>query len=134
MKVLLIHGLGRSPLSLFNLGWRLQQAGHATEQFGYAAFMESYDCMVERLQVRLRTLAEQGTYGVVAHSLGTATVIQAGEAVAIGDRYQLATPPLAKDASLGFQWLHLPLVRSALCREQVFFCQILMQLMGFELT
>uniref|UniRef100_A0A832M262 Alpha/beta hydrolase n=1 Tax=Oscillatoriales cyanobacterium SpSt-402 TaxID=2282168 RepID=A0A832M262_9CYAN len=70
MKVLLIHGLGRSPLSMFNLGWCLQQAGHATEQFGYVAFMESYDRIVERLQVRLKTLAEQGSYGVVAHSLG----------------------------------------------------------------
>jgi len=70
MKVLLIHGLGRSPLSLLNMGHCLQQVGHTTEQFGYAAFMESYDRIVKRLQVRLQTLAAQGNYGVVAHSLG----------------------------------------------------------------
>lgn len=70
MNILLIHGLGRTPLSLLNLAWRLQQAGHLTEQFGYAAFHESYDRIVERLQIRLQSLSSQGTYGVVAHSLG----------------------------------------------------------------
>lgn len=70
MNVLLIHGLGRTPLSLFNLAWRLQQSGHTTELFGYAAFTESYDLIVERLKAKLQTLAEQGRYGVVAHSLG----------------------------------------------------------------
>jgi pimeloyl-ACP methyl ester carboxylesterase len=70
MQVLLIHGLGRTPLSLFNLEWRLQQAGHTTEQFGYIAFMESYDRIVKRLQMRLQALSTQGRYGVVAHSLG----------------------------------------------------------------
>lgn len=70
MNVLLIHGLGRTPLSLLNLERRLQQAGHRTELFGYFAFHESYDRIVARLQIRLHTLAMQGAYGVVAHSLG----------------------------------------------------------------
>ncbi|UIE39667.1 alpha/beta hydrolase [Leptodesmis sichuanensis] len=70
MNVLLIHGLGRTPLSLLNLERRLQQAGHRTELFGYFAFNESYDRIVERLQIRLHALAMQGRYGVVAHSLG----------------------------------------------------------------
>jgi hypothetical protein len=70
MNVLLIHGLGRSPLSLFNLGRCLQHAGHTPELFGYAAFTESYDRIVERLQERLQAFSEQGSYGIVAHSLG----------------------------------------------------------------
>ncbi len=70
MNVLLIHGLGRTPLSLLNLEQRLQQAGHTTEKFGYIAFTESYDRIVERLQERLQAFAQQGAYGVVAHSLG----------------------------------------------------------------
>ncbi|MBL1178566.1 esterase/lipase family protein [Pantanalinema sp. GBBB05] len=70
MKVLLIHGLGRSPFSLVQLEQQLQLAGHLPEHFGYAAFMESYDRIVERLQLHLKALAQQGTYGVVAHSLG----------------------------------------------------------------
>jgi pimeloyl-ACP methyl ester carboxylesterase len=70
MKVLLIHGLSRTPLSLLVLEWRLQQAGWVTEQFAYAAFLESYDQIVERLRIRLRAIANQGPYSVVAHSLG----------------------------------------------------------------
>ncbi|MGA7932587.1 MAG: alpha/beta hydrolase [Kovacikia sp.] len=70
MHVVLIHGLGRTPLSLLSLEWRLQEAGHTTEQFGYVAFNESYDRIVERLQMRLQALPAQESYGVVAHSLG----------------------------------------------------------------
>ena len=70
MKILLIHGLSRTPLSLFGLELYLQKTGWATEQFGYIAFVETFDRIVERLRVRLQKLASQGTYGIVAHSLG----------------------------------------------------------------
>ena len=70
MKVLLIHGLSRSPLSLLGLEQSLQRLGLATEQFGYLALTESFDRIVERLRLRLQTLASQGDYGIVAHSLG----------------------------------------------------------------
>ena len=70
MKILLIHGLSRTPLSLIGLEWYLQQKGWTTEQFGYIAVAESFDRIVERLRVRLQALASQGSYGIVAHSLG----------------------------------------------------------------
>lgn len=70
MNILLIHGLSRTPLSLLGLEWYLQQVGWKTEQFGYFAVMESFDRIVERLRVRLQILANQGAYGIVAHSLG----------------------------------------------------------------
>ena len=70
MKVLLIHGLGRTSLSLLGLEWRLKQAGLNTEQFGYGAFLESYSQIVARLRSRLEEIASQGAYGIVAHSLG----------------------------------------------------------------
>ena len=70
MKILLIHGLSRTPLSLLGLEWYLQQTGWETEQFGYLAFTETFDRIVERLKVRLQKLASQGAYGIVAHSLG----------------------------------------------------------------
>ncbi len=70
MKILLIHGLSRTPLSLLGLEWYLQQTGWVTEQFGYLAVTESFDRIVERLRVRLQALASEGTYGIVAHSLG----------------------------------------------------------------
>jgi hypothetical protein len=70
MKILLIHGLSRTPLSLLGLQWYLRQTGWATEQFGYMAVAETFDSIVERLRVRLQALASQGSYGIVAHSLG----------------------------------------------------------------
>lgn len=70
MNILLIHGLGRTSLSLLNLEWNLQQAGYRTEQFTYFAVTETYDRIVERLQDRLHTLSNQGAYSIVAHSLG----------------------------------------------------------------
>jgi hypothetical protein len=62
MKVLLIHGLSRTPLSLLGLEWHLQQIGCATEQFGYIAFAETFDRIVDRIQLRLQSIARQGAY------------------------------------------------------------------------
>ena len=70
MKVLLIHGLARTSLSLMGLEQRLLKAGFQPEHFGYFAFAESFDQIVERLRLRLRTLATQEPYAVVVHSLG----------------------------------------------------------------
>ena len=70
MKILLIHGLSRTPLSLIGLEWYLQEAGWTTEQFGYVAVAETFDRIVERLRISLHTLSSQGSYGIVAHSLG----------------------------------------------------------------
>lgn len=70
IKVLLIHGLARTSLSLLSLEWRLKQAGCETEQFGYTAFLESYTQIVQRLRIRLQALSSQESYGIVAHSLG----------------------------------------------------------------
>ena len=71
MKVLLIHRSWRERLSpLMILERRLQRAGHHPLQFGYFAFAESFDHIVERLELQCQTLANQGPYAVVAHSLG----------------------------------------------------------------
>ncbi|MBE9171171.1 alpha/beta hydrolase [Pleurocapsales cyanobacterium LEGE 06147] len=70
MRILLIHGMGHTSLSLLSLEWRLRQVGWATEQFAYAAFLESYSQIVERLRQRLQEIASQGSYSIVAHSLG----------------------------------------------------------------
>ncbi|MCU0548614.1 MAG: alpha/beta hydrolase [Leptolyngbya sp. Prado105] len=68
MKILLIHGLSRTPLSLLLLERRLQQAGWTTEHFAYTAVLESYDRIVARLQSRLHRIQEP--YSIVVHSLG----------------------------------------------------------------
>lgn len=69
VRVVLIHGLARTPLSLFILMRRLRRHGFATEHFGYAAFVEPYERIVRRLRRRLRSVQAE-PYAVVAHSLG----------------------------------------------------------------
>lgn len=70
MRVLLIHGLGRSPLSVFGLSQFLQRSGYRTELFGYSSLLESYAQIVGRLQNRLAELAAYQEYGIIGHSLG----------------------------------------------------------------
>lgn len=69
--VLLVHGLGRTPLSLFGLARALRRAGHRTQFFGYSPTLEGLAPITRRLAARLRTLAEPARpVGLVGHSLG----------------------------------------------------------------
>jgi hypothetical protein len=70
MRIVLIHGLGRSAFSLVGLSKVLLQAGHEPEFFRYTAWWESFDDMVGRLRDRLQTLSTLGPYGIVSHSMG----------------------------------------------------------------
>ena len=70
MHLLLIHGLGRTPLSLALLGRRLAQQGHRVRYFGYAAFQESFDQIVVRLVATIGAAADQDPYALIGHSLG----------------------------------------------------------------
>jgi hypothetical protein len=71
MRVLLVHGLARTPACLLRLAWRLRRAGHRPLLFGYAAWAEPYPRIVSRLVLRLESLARAGEpVGLVGHSLG----------------------------------------------------------------
>ncbi|HSB53715.1 MAG TPA: alpha/beta hydrolase family protein [Gemmatimonadales bacterium] len=71
MRVLLVHGLGRTPLSLQGLARTLRRSGHVTRSFGYYAFAEHYDQIRQRLASELRAMArEQDPVALVGHSLG----------------------------------------------------------------
>jgi len=71
MLVLLVHGLGRTPLSLFGLAPALRRAGHHTLFFAYSPTLESLPRILRRLTTKLRQLANAGRpIGLVAHSLG----------------------------------------------------------------
>jgi pimeloyl-ACP methyl ester carboxylesterase len=71
MLILLVHGLGRTPLSLFGLASALRRGGHHTRFFGYSPTFESLPRILRRLTERLRDLARPGRpVGLVAHSLG----------------------------------------------------------------
>jgi len=71
MRVLLVHGLGRTPLSLQGLARVLRREGHVPAQFGYYAFAEHYDRIRARLASELRAWARvPEPVGLIGHSLG----------------------------------------------------------------
>ncbi|MGB3295401.1 MAG: alpha/beta fold hydrolase [Phormidesmis sp.] len=70
MKILLIHGLGRTPLSMWGMAAALRKAGHTPIFFGYTSLLQSFDQIVEGLRDRLQQLSTDGPYGIVSHSLG----------------------------------------------------------------
>jgi pimeloyl-ACP methyl ester carboxylesterase len=71
MRVLLAHGLARTPLSLAKLARAVKGAGHETRMFGYVAFAESYDDIRARLVAELREMAaDPAPVGLIGHSLG----------------------------------------------------------------
>jgi hypothetical protein len=71
MRVLLIHGLGRTPLSLVGLARDLRRAGHQTELVAYSGALESYQTILARVRRRLEAAAQgRALYAAVGHSLG----------------------------------------------------------------
>ena len=96
MKVVLVHGLGRTRLSLLLLAHRLSETGHTPELFPYSALTETHDRIVCRLAGRLRCLAAQGDdVGLVGHSFGGLLLREAIPAVPglqVKHLVMLATP------------------------------------------
>lgn len=69
--VVLVHGLGRTPLSMALLGHRLARAGYEVCRFGYiAALGETIDAMAKRLKRTILERVEAPTFHLVTHSLG----------------------------------------------------------------
>ena len=68
VTVLLVHGLGRTPGSLFGLAAALRRAGHRTHFFAYSPTLESLSRIVRRLAQRIAELGPG--LGLIGHSLG----------------------------------------------------------------
>ena len=67
--MLLVHGMGRTPLSMWRLARSLRAAGLEPHQFAYATAWQPVDRIVARLATRLKELS-RNDYIVVGHSLG----------------------------------------------------------------
>jgi hypothetical protein len=69
-QVLLVHGLWRTPLSMYGLAKRLSREGFPSSLFAYQSVVQSYEAIVERLTSRLQQMAHAGPYAAVGYSLG----------------------------------------------------------------
>jgi len=65
--ILLVHGMGRSPVSMLRLGAALKREGHAVRYFAYACAIESFAGIATRLRQRL---AGEPPLVAIGHSLG----------------------------------------------------------------
>jgi pimeloyl-ACP methyl ester carboxylesterase len=89
MQILLIHGMGRTPLSMRRLARDLRRAGHGVHQLGYSAALEPLDQIAARVRKHLDTLGRDGTPVVsIGHSLGGVLV-----RMALAIDPSLACPP-----------------------------------------
>ena len=71
VHILLVHGLGRTPLSLARLARALRRDGHRTHTIGYVAGIEPFDRIVTRVRDALAALLrEPAPVVAVTHSLG----------------------------------------------------------------
>lgn len=74
MDVVLVHGMGRTPLSMLRLRRRLQRAGHRAFLFGYSPTFESLQGASARLARLLARRVDTARYALVGHSLGTVII------------------------------------------------------------
>jgi len=111
MRVFLVHGMGRSPASMFLLAWRLRQAGHQPSLFGYAVTIRSLDEIVEQLRAHIAGRMEEDVaakgeqdeplpYAVIGHSLGNLLTRMASPSLPAGFcRFVQLAPPNQSPAS-----------------------------------
>lgn len=74
MDVVLIHGMGRTPLSMMRLRRRLRRAGHHAILFGYSPTFETLQGATTRLVKLIERRVDIRHYALVGHSLGTVII------------------------------------------------------------
>jgi hypothetical protein len=69
--VVLVHGMGRTPVSMAPLGRWLNRHGFATRNWGYWSYRLTLAALADQLSERLSTLAREASrIHFVTHSLG----------------------------------------------------------------
>ena len=71
MHAIIIHGMGRTPLSMSLLAYRLRKAGIKTNLFAYAVTFEHWEGCTKRLRQFIERKVAEEDFIVVAHSLGS---------------------------------------------------------------
>lgn len=72
--MVLIHGMGRTPLSMMRLRRRLRRAGHDPVLFGYSPTFETLQGAAARLVKLIDRRIDTASYALVGHSLGTVII------------------------------------------------------------
>lgn len=68
--VVLLHGLGRSRLSMAPMAWHLQAAGFTVRNLGYPSRRKSWQALAQHLAQSLRLLTPNQDVHFVTHSMG----------------------------------------------------------------
>jgi len=74
MQVLYVHGMGRTPLSGWQMLRRLRKRGISTSTFFYVVTLQDFRSIQAKLRTKIIELANQGDYVLVGHSLGGVVV------------------------------------------------------------
>ena len=85
LSALLLHGMGRTPLSMARLARRLRAANIDARCFGYSVTFERFATCQARLRARIAAM--KTPYVLIGHSLGTVLIRSVLP--------ELTTPPLA---------------------------------------
>ncbi|CAG7856227.1 hypothetical protein MCAMS1_00635 [biofilm metagenome] len=71
MQAILVHGMGRTPLSMYLLAYRLIAAGIKPTLFAYCVTIENWAGCTKRLGQFIEAHAGEAPYVIVTHSLGS---------------------------------------------------------------
>lgn len=74
IQILLIHGMGRTPLSMLRLHQRLKARGFSPKLFGYSPTFESFEACMGRLAAHILETTGGHPYALAGHSLGTVLI------------------------------------------------------------
>lgn len=97
MRVFLVHGMGRTPISMALLARRLRAGGHRPSAFGYFVTRDPLEKIAERLvahveETRREDDASEG-FAVIGHSLGNVITRMALPSLPSLSRFVMLAPP-----------------------------------------